>query len=155
MIYKFYFSFAVKLEDIVSKNIPNVCWESKKGNSLHIPFNGVPYLHLNTRQYNCHQGKDKNVKILQWSFPVCKNTKNDDLIWQKKFRKNEENPISFVKFYKFQRKRAKVGDDSQKLVLHLTLFQGYWIAKVISANIYFANNFFPLVTKNIIQQVWS
>ena len=35
----------------------------KKGCSLHIPFDGVPYLHLNTRQYNCHQGKDKNVKI--------------------------------------------------------------------------------------------
>ena len=63
MIFKFYFSFVIKLADIVSKNIPNVCWESKKGNSLHIPFDGVPYLHLNTRQYNCHQGKDKNVKI--------------------------------------------------------------------------------------------
>ena len=63
MILKFYFSFVVKLEDIVSKNIPNVCWESKKGNSLPIPFDGVLYLHLNTRQYNCHRGKDKNVKI--------------------------------------------------------------------------------------------
>ena len=37
--------------------------ECKKGNSQHIPIDGVPYLHLNTRQYNCHQGKDKNVKI--------------------------------------------------------------------------------------------
>ena len=31
----------------------------QKGNSQHVPFDGVPYLHLNTRQYNCHQGKDK------------------------------------------------------------------------------------------------
>ena len=63
MIFKLYISFVVKLADIVSKNITNVCWESKNANSLHILFDGVPYLHLNTRQYNCHQGKDKNVKI--------------------------------------------------------------------------------------------
>ena len=62
MIFKFYFSSVVKLADIVSKYIPKVCWEFKKGNSIHIPFDGVPYLHLNTRQYNCHQGNDKNVK---------------------------------------------------------------------------------------------
>ena len=63
MIFKFYFSFVIKLADIVSKNIPNVCWESKKGNSLHIPVDGVPYLHVNTRQCNYYQGKDKIVKI--------------------------------------------------------------------------------------------
>ena len=69
MIFKFYFSFVIKLADFVSKNIPSVCWESKKGNSLHIPVDGVPYLHLNTRQYNGHQGKDKNVKIKENHLP--------------------------------------------------------------------------------------
>ena len=63
MTFKFYFLFVIKLADIISKNIPNVCWESKKGNSLPVPVDGVPYLHLNKRQYNYHQGKDKNVKI--------------------------------------------------------------------------------------------
>ena len=65
MIFNFFFSFVVELADIASKSIPNVCWESKKRNSLHIPFDGVPYVHFNTRQYNCHQGKDKNVKITE------------------------------------------------------------------------------------------
>ena len=30
---------------------------------LHITFDGVPYRHANLRQYNSHEGKDKNVKI--------------------------------------------------------------------------------------------
>ena len=63
MIFKFYFSFVIKLADIVSKNIPNVCWESKKGNSLHIPFNGVPYLHLNRRNITAIKGKTKTSKL--------------------------------------------------------------------------------------------
>ena len=63
MILKFYFSFVVRLANIISKSMPNACWESEKGNSLNIPFHGVSYFHLNTRQYNCHQWEDKNIKI--------------------------------------------------------------------------------------------
>ena len=44
---------------------------------------------------------------------------------QKRFRKNEENLTSYVRLCKFQRKHAEIGHDSQKLVPHLTLFQGY------------------------------
>ena len=35
----------------------------QKGNSLHITFDGLPYRHVNMRQYNSHEGKGKNVKI--------------------------------------------------------------------------------------------
>lgn len=35
----------------------------QKGNCLDITFDGVSYRHVNIRQYNGHEEKDKNVKI--------------------------------------------------------------------------------------------
>ena len=43
-----------------------------------------------------------------------------DLICQKLFMKNEENPTSYVKHCKFQRKHAKSGHDSQRFVFRGT-----------------------------------
>ena len=60
-------SFSLILENLVDyllkeSKLPQVCWENgRKGNLMHIPFDGVPFVLLSTREYQCHQGKDKNV----------------------------------------------------------------------------------------------
>ena len=42
--------------------LPQVCWRNgRKGDLMHIPFDGVPFVLLSTREYQCHQGKDKIV----------------------------------------------------------------------------------------------
>ena len=47
----------------VSK-IPAICWENQKG-EYPIKFDGIPYIWLGSCEYQCHQGKDKNVIIKQ------------------------------------------------------------------------------------------
>ena len=60
-------SFSLILENLVDyllkeSKLPQVCWENgRKGDLMHIPFDGVPFVLLSTREYQCHQGKDKNV----------------------------------------------------------------------------------------------
>ena len=42
--------------------LPQVCWRNgRKGDLMYIPFDGVPFVLLSTREYQCHQGKDKIV----------------------------------------------------------------------------------------------
>ena len=49
--------------DLISndKNI-SVRWEYHDG-KLDIPFDGVPYIQLGYQEYQCHQGKDLNVRM--------------------------------------------------------------------------------------------
>ena len=42
--------------------MPQVCWKNgQKGDLMNIPFVGVPSILLSTREYQCHQEKDKNI----------------------------------------------------------------------------------------------
>ena len=60
-------SFSLILENLVDyllegSKLPQVCWENgRKGELMHIPLDGVPFVLLSTREYQCHQGKDKDV----------------------------------------------------------------------------------------------
>ena len=44
------------------EKIPRICWENH-GKSDNFPtyFDGVPYIFLGNRDYQCHQGKDGNI----------------------------------------------------------------------------------------------
>ena len=61
-------SFSLILENLVDyllkeSKLPQVCWENgRKGDLMHIPFDGVPFVLLSTREYQCHQGKDRRFK---------------------------------------------------------------------------------------------
>ena len=50
------------LEDIcLREKIPAVSWERHgKNDKFTLHFDGVPYIFLGTREYQCHQGNDKN-----------------------------------------------------------------------------------------------
>ena len=60
-------SFSLILENLVDyllkeSKLPRVCWEDgRKGEMMHIPFDGVPFILLSMREYQFYQGKDKNV----------------------------------------------------------------------------------------------
>ena len=60
-------SFSLILEDLVDhllkeSKLPKVFWENeRKGDMMYVPFDGVPFVLLSMREYQCHQGKDKNV----------------------------------------------------------------------------------------------
>ena len=60
-------SFSLILENLVDyllkeSKLPQVCWKNgQKGDLLNIPFVGVPSILLSTREYQCHQEKDKNI----------------------------------------------------------------------------------------------
>ena len=60
-------SFSLILENLADyllkeSKLPQVYWENgRKGDLMRIPFDGVPFALLSTREYQCHQGKDKSV----------------------------------------------------------------------------------------------
>ena len=72
-------SFSLILENLVDyllkeSKLPQVCWKNgQKGDLMNIPFVGVPSILLSTREYQCHQEKDKNIskkkKIYKKSTP--------------------------------------------------------------------------------------
>ena len=56
---------SVSLQEILmsSENLPKISWEhNAKDDAFPLVFDGIPYVWLGRRQYQCHQGKDKAVK---------------------------------------------------------------------------------------------
>ena len=50
------------LNDVLkqAKDLPKTCWKhNAKDDALLIPFDGIPYIWLGRRHYQCHQDKDK------------------------------------------------------------------------------------------------
>ena len=56
-------NFLGTLVDIAQREkIPPICWENHgKNDNFPIYFDGVPYIFLGNRDYQCHQGKDRNI----------------------------------------------------------------------------------------------
>ena len=51
--------------------MPPICWENHgKNDNFPIHFDGVPYIFLGNRDYQCHQGRDRNITKKQ----KCKET---------------------------------------------------------------------------------
>ena len=59
----FHFLSFLDVVNILKKNPVTVRWETNKvTDNLKIPFNGVPYILLAKRRYQCHQGEDMQKK---------------------------------------------------------------------------------------------
>ncbi|XP_057316143.1 uncharacterized protein LOC130657191 isoform X1 [Hydractinia symbiolongicarpus] len=51
-------------EVLEASSSPQICWQlTHKEDSLPIHFNGIPYIWLGTKNYQCHQGKDRGISI--------------------------------------------------------------------------------------------
>ena len=47
---------------IITNKLPSIAWERcGKDDNLPLSFDGVPYIFLGVIDYQCHQGKDKNL----------------------------------------------------------------------------------------------
>lgn len=56
--------FIVTLDEVLlnSDNFPKICWEyNRNDDQFPLHFDGIPYIWLGRRKYQCHQGKDKAV----------------------------------------------------------------------------------------------
>ena len=52
--------------------MPHICWEKHgKNDKFRIHFDGVPYIFLGNGDYQCHQGRDRNITKKQ----KCKETR--------------------------------------------------------------------------------
>ncbi|XP_057290826.1 uncharacterized protein LOC130613509 [Hydractinia symbiolongicarpus] len=51
-------------EVLEASSSPQICWQlTHKEDSLPIHFNGISYIWLGTKKYQCHQGKDRGISI--------------------------------------------------------------------------------------------
>ena len=56
------FLFLGNLSQIITNKLPSIAWERcGKDDNLPLSFDGVPYIFLGGIDYQCHQGKDKNL----------------------------------------------------------------------------------------------
>ena len=63
------------LSQIISNKLPSIAWERcGKDDNLPLPFDGVPYVFLGAKDYQCHQGKDKNL-LMKKKFSEKKETR--------------------------------------------------------------------------------
>ena len=60
-------SFSLIPENLVDyllkeSKLSQVCWgNGRKGDLMHKPFDGVPFILLSTRDFQCNQEKDKHI----------------------------------------------------------------------------------------------